>query len=181
MAEFFDKIEDKHQRFIEEQPMFFIATACADGRVNLSPKGMDTFKVLSPNRFVYLDLTGSGNETAAHIKKDGRVTVMFNSYTRNPLILRLYGQGHVIRPGHLEFDELSSNFIERSGTRQFISVDVESVQTSCGYAVPLMEISGERDTLEKWATTKGKDGLKEYKKIKNSQSIDGFDTGLNDE
>lgn len=180
MADFFDHLLDKHIDFINQQPMFFVASACATGRVNLSPKGNDSFRVLSPNLCGYLDFTGSGNETSAHIKHDGRLTFMFNSYSRNPLILRLYGQGRVIRPHHADFEKIAQSFPADGDRRQIILMDIESVQTSCGYGVPVMEMVGERDTLKKWAAAKGADALKQYQQDKNSQSIDGFDTGLND-
>ena len=180
MSDFFDHITDKHAEFIKSQPMFFTATACAEGRINLSPKGMDSFRVLSPNLCGYLDVTGSGNETSAHINNDGRITVMFNSFTRNALIYRIYGRGRVVRPGGTEFDELIGNFPSRLGVRQVILVDVESAQSSCGWGVPEMTVTGERDTLHIWAEGKGPEGVIEYQKTRNAVSIDGLDTGLND-
>ncbi|MFC4347415.1 pyridoxamine 5'-phosphate oxidase family protein [Kordiimonas lipolytica] len=180
MADFFDHITDKHKAFVEAQPMFFTASACAEGRINLSPKGMDCFRVLSPKLCGYLDMTGSGNETAAHIKNDGRITLMFNSFTRNALIYRIYGRGRVVRPHHDGFGALKANFPDQPGARQIILVDVESTQTSCGYAVPEMELVAERQTLVKSAERKGEDGIRAYQQEKNLVSIDGFDTGLND-
>ncbi len=180
MAEFFDHISDKLADFIKEQPMFFTASACATGRINLSPKGMDTFRVLGPKLVGYLDLSGSGNETAAHIKNDGRLTFMFNSFSRNALILRLYGKGRVVRPHHEAYAGLAPHFPVLPGARQIILMDVESVQTSCGYAVPEMELKAERPTLIKWTTNKGEELIKDYQQQKNLISIDGFDTGLND-
>lgn len=181
MAEFFDEISDKLADFIASQPMFFTATACATGRINLSPKGMDTFRVLNPKLCGYLDLTGSGNETAAHLKHDGRLTFMFNSFTRNPLILRLYGRGRVVRPHHADFAGLAAHFpTDLAGARQIVLMDVESVQTSCGYAVPEMELKAVRPTLVKWAETKGAETVVDYQARKNVTSIDGFPTGLMD-
>ncbi len=180
MAEFFDHITDKHAEFIAQQPMFFIATACAEGRINLSPKGMDCFRVLSPNLCGYMDMTGSGNETSTHIKHDGRVTIMFNSFTRQTLIYRLYGKGRVVRSGTPEFEKLKDKFPSLPGARQIILMDVESTQTSCGYAVPVMELQSERQTLVKYTENLGEDGIKEYQQKKNALSIDGLDTGLND-
>jgi len=181
MADFFDTISDKHAAFIAAQPMFFTATACATGRINLSPKGMDTFRVLGPKLCGYLDLTGSGNETAAHLKADGRMTIMFNSFTRNPLIMRLYGKGRVVRPHHEEFATLAPHFpTDMPGTRQIILLDVESLQTSCGYAVPEMELKAERRALVKWAESKGEEALEESRRSRNIVSIDGFPTGLMD-
>ncbi|WP_286830658.1 MULTISPECIES: pyridoxamine 5'-phosphate oxidase family protein [Kordiimonas] len=180
MADFFDHITDKHKAFVEDQPMFFTATACAEGRINLSPKGMDCFRVLGPKLCGYLDMTGSGNETSAHIRNDGRITLMFNSFTRNALIYRVYGRGRVVRPHHPEFAELKPQFPDLPGARQIILVDVESTQTSCGYAVPEMELVAERQTLKKFAEARGEDGIRDYQQQKNLVSIDGFETGLND-
>lgn len=175
MAEFYDHIPDKLAAFIAEQPMFFVATATADSRVNLSPKGMDSFRVLGQNKAAYLDLTGSGNETAAHLQHDGRITVMFNSFTRSALILRLYGRGINIMPDDPEWPELAQHFPDYPGTRQIIVIDVEQVQTSCGYAVPEMELVRERPTLIKWAEKHGPDGLADYRRDNNRVSIDGLE------
>lgn len=180
MAEFFDHISDKHAAFIAEQPMFFTATACAEGRINLSPKGMDSFRVLSPNLCGYLDMTGSGNETATHIKHNGRITIMFNSFSRNALIYRVYGKGRVARAGSSEFEKLKDKFPSLPGARQIILIDVESTQSSCGYAVPEMELKAERQTLIQYTERKGEEGILEYQQEKNRISIDGLDTGLND-
>ena len=178
MATFYDQLTDQHAAFIARQPMFFIATAPKAGRINLSPKGMDTFRVFSPTRVGYLDLTGSGNETAAHIRDDGRVTVMFNSFDHAPLILRLYGRGRVVAADTEEFAALAPQFPDLPGARQIIVVDVDSVQTSCGYAVPEMELKAERQTLRTFAERKGEDGLAAYRRERNARSIDGLDTGL---
>ena len=180
MADFTDHITEKHAVFIEDQPIFFTATACAEGRINLSPKGMDSFRVLGPKLCGYLDVTGSGNETSAHIKNDGRITVMFNSFTRNALILRIYGRGRVVRPHHDGFEALVAQFPELPGARQVILIDVDSVQTSCGYGVPEMELKAERQTLKKWAEGKGDYAIVAYQDKNNVTSIDGFDSGLRD-
>lgn len=180
MADFFNHITDKHVDFLAEQPMFFTATACASGRINLSPKGNDSFRVLSPKLCGYLDMGGSGNETAAHIKNDGRITLMFNSFSRNPLIYRIYGKGRVVRPSHKEFAELRSQFPAELPARQIILIEVESTQTSCGYAVPIAEEMTSRDTLVKWVAQKGEEKIRAYEQENNVKSIDGFDTGLND-
>ncbi len=179
MAEFFEEITDKHAAFIAEQPMFFTATACSEGRINLSPKGMDCFRVLSPKLCGYLDMTGSGNETAAHIKNDGRITIMFNSFSRNALIYRIYGRGRVVRPQHPEFGRVRGRFPDLPGMRQIVLIDVDSTQTSCGYAVPEMELKAERQTLKKYWEQKGGE-LDDYHARRNSKSIDGFDTGIAD-
>lgn len=180
MADFTDHITDKHAEFVAQQPMFFTATAAEGARINLSPKGMDCFRVLSPNLCGYLDVTGSGNETSTHLKHDGRITLMFNSFTRNALIYRIYGKGRVVRKGSEEYDALVGKFDELPGARQIILIDVESTQSSCGYAVPEMELKSERQTLRKWAEKKGDDGVVAYQNASNVVSIDGLDTGLND-
>ncbi|GEQ99598.1 pyridoxamine 5'-phosphate oxidase [Iodidimonas gelatinilytica] len=178
MADFYEALTDELIRFIDAQAVFFTASACAQGRINLSPKGMDCFRVLGPTRCAYMDLTGSGNETAAHLKQDGRLTIMFTSFARAPLILRLYGQGSVIRPHHPEWTDLAPHFPDEPGRRQIIVIDIDSIQTSCGYGVPEMTFQRERPTLRKWAEKKGPDGITSYQKEKNQRSIDGFDTGL---
>jgi hypothetical protein len=162
--------------FIESQPVFFVATAplSASGHVNLSPKGLDTFAVLSPTRVAYLDLTGSGNETAAHVAENGRVTVMFCSFAGPPRILRLYGRGTVCLPGDSEWELLRSRFGELPGVRQIVAVDITRVQTSCGFGVPLMDYRGPRDTLIRWAESKGQEGLSAYRDSMNAVSIDGL-------
>lgn len=180
MADFFDHITDKHAEFIAAQPVFFTATAAEGARINLSPKGMDCFRVLSPDLCGYLDVTGSGNETSTHLKHDGRITLMFNSFTRNALIYRIYGKGRVARKGSDEYAKLIDQFEELPGARQIILIDVESTQTSCGYAVPEMELKAERQTLKKWAEKKGEAAILEYQATRNAVSIDGLDTGLNE-
>ena len=178
MAAFFDQLEEDHISFIADQPLFFVASAAPDARINLSPKGMDCFRVLSPNRCAYLDVTGSGNETAAHIKADGRLTFMFNSFSQKPLILRLYGQGAVARIGSSEFETYTDQFPDIPGARQLIFMDIQSVQTSCGFAVPRMTLVEERPILRQWAEGKGPDGIAAYQQDRNAKSIDGLDTGL---
>jgi len=179
MSEFFNALRDEDISFIHEQPMFFTATACADGRINLSPKGGDGMhRVVNPNLFCYLDMTGSGNETSAHITNDGRITIMFNSYTRNPLILRLYGHGRVAQPGSPEYEEHIGLFPDKVGRRQIVFVDIDQTQTTCGFAVPHMELKSHRDTLDRWADQKGREEVLEYQQDRNRLSIDGMDTGL---
>ena len=149
MAEFFDALGDKHVAMIEKQPVFFVATAAPMGRVNVSPKGYDAFRVLSPKRVAYLDLGGSGNETHAHLAADGRITVMFCNFEQPALILRIYGRGVPVLPQDDGWERLAANFTLLPGTRQIFVIDVETVQTSCGYGVPFMEFERERDTLTK--------------------------------
>lgn len=176
MAKFFEAIPDNIAEFIAKQPIFFIATACPTGRINLSPKGMDTLRVLGPNDVAYLDLTGSGNETATHLTLDGRATLMFCSFGSAPLILRLYGTGRVIKRGCEEYDSLMENFPRLAGERQIIRVRVDSVQTSCGYAVPRMEFVEPRTKLVDWAADKSQQEIETYWHTKNMKSIDGFPT-----
>lgn len=178
MADFFEKLEDKHVAFIEKQPMFFTATAAENARINLSPKGMDSFRVLGPNQVAYLDMVGSGNETAAHLLADGRITIMFCSFDRNALIMRLFGKGRMVQKDDPEWGELIAHFNALPSIRQIMVMDVQSVQTACGWGVPQMELIGERPTMSKWAEKKGEDGLKLYKEEKNSASIDGLPTGI---
>jgi hypothetical protein len=179
MAKFYTELDNSLQRFIAEQKIFFTASAPNDGRVNLSPKGMDSFRCLNDKTVAYLDLTGSGNETAAHIFENGRLTIMFCSFTEKPLILRLYGHGRVVRKNDEDWNRLYSNFTPITGERQIIVLEIESLQTSCGFAVPVYELKEERDKLVEWAENKGESGLVEYRQTKNQISIDGLPTHLN--
>ncbi|NJM51201.1 MAG: pyridoxamine 5'-phosphate oxidase family protein [Sphingomonadales bacterium] len=153
MATFYDQLNEKHIEMIGKQPLFFVATAAADGRINLSPKGYDAFRVLSPTQIAYLDLGGSGNETHAHIAAEqhdkGRITVMFCNFDRPALILRIYGRGRAILPQDDEWAALAAHFTLLPGTRQIFLIDVESVQDSCGWGVPFMELKSDRETLKK--------------------------------
>lgn len=182
MAQTFDSITPSLADFIGAQPLFFVASAplAEDGHINVSPKGLDTLRILTPNRVAYLDLTGSGNETSAHLAENGRITFMFCAFTGRPQILRLYGQGRVVLPGDAEWAELRPLFPDHPGARQIIVADIALVQTSCGYAVPLMEYSGQRDTLVRWAAAKGEDELAAYRQAKNIVSLDGLPTPLAD-
>ncbi len=181
MAKFFDSLNDELCDFIGAQKLFFVATAPDSGRINLSPKGMNTFRCFDDKTVGYLDLTGSGNETAAHCLENGRMTVMFCSFDYNPLILRLYGRGRVVLPQDSEWQALFSHFEDLPGRRQIILLDIESVQTSCGYAVPQCDSMVERPTLLKWAQRKGKQGVGDYWQEKNQYSIDGLPTPFADE
>jgi hypothetical protein len=182
MAKFFDSILPQHSEFIEKQKMFFVASAPLSngGHVNLSPKGIDSFRVLSLNKVAYMDIIGSGNETSAHILENGRITLMFCAYEGPPNILRLYGKGYAVLPADPEWEYLSGLFELQLATRQIIVADIDKVQTSCGFSVPLYEYMGERDHAQKWAANKGADGLKTYKKEKNCTSMDGLPTALFD-
>lgn len=150
MADFFDALNDDHIAFIAKQPMFFVATAPADGRINLSPKGYDAFRVLGPDRVAYLDLGGSGNETHAHLVADGRITIMFNNFANPALIMRLYGRGKPVLPQDKGWDELATHFDILPGTRQIFDISIGNIQTSCGWGVPQMEMKAERQTLVKY-------------------------------
>ncbi len=180
MAEQFHSIEPSLLAFIEKQHMFFVATApdSLKGHINLSPKGYDTFRILSPNEVMYLDLTGSGNETSTHIAENGRITFMFCSFDRSPLIMKLYGRGEVILPTSERFEELMSRFDPMAGVRQIIRADIHLVVTSCGYGVPLYDFVAKRETMDRWALQKGVDGIAEFQRTYNSTSIDGQPTPL---
>ncbi|OHD05565.1 pyridoxamine 5'-phosphate oxidase family protein [Sphingopyxis sp. RIFCSPHIGHO2_12_FULL_65_19] len=176
MADFTDTLTDKHIAFIEKQPVYFTATAAADGRINLSPKGyVDSFRVLSESQVAYLDLGGSGNETHAHLAADGRITIMFCAFDRSALILRIYGRGHAVLPQDAEWDALAANFALIPGTRQIFVIDIDSVQTSCGWGVPMMELQNERDTLQKYHR-QADPALWVEKFQERTKSIDGLPT-----
>lgn len=180
MADFTDTLTDKHIAFIERQPVYFTATAASEGRINLSPKGYaDSFRVLSDRQVAYLDLGGSGNETHAHLAADGRITIMFCAFDRSALILRLYGRGRPVLPQDAEWDALAANFTLLPGTRQIFVIDVESVQTSCGWGVPMMELSQERETLQKYHRQADPD-LWVEKFRERTKSIDGLPTRATD-
>ena len=180
MGKFHTSIQDNHVDFILAQHMFFVSTAPlhADGHINLSPKGLNSFKVLSSTRVAYMDIVGSGNETSAHMLENGRITFMFCAFDGPPNILRLYGKGATVLPGHAEWQQLSAHFQLLPATRQIIVADISKVQTSCGFSVPYYSYTGERDHAHKWAEKKGAEGLEEYKQEKNRISIDGLPTAL---
>ena len=180
MAKFFDRIQPQHLDFIERQKMFFTATAPLDaaGHINLSPKGLNSFKVLSPNRVAYMDIIGSGNETSAHLLENSRITFMFCAFEGSPNILRLYGSGPTILPYDTEWNKVSSYFELHLATRQIITADIYQVQTSCGFSVPYYDYVGERDTAAEWAAKKGEAGLALYKMEKNRVSLDGLPTAM---
>ena len=176
MGKVYDRIDDKLADFIRKQHMFFVGTAPSDsdGHLNVSPKGLDTFRILGPNSVAYLDLTGSGIETVAHLRQNGRITLMFCAFEGRPLIVRLYGEGRVVEPGDGDWDALVGRFPEYPGVRSVIVMDVERVADSCGFAVPLYEYKGERSQLIDYAEKKGPAGMEEYKARKNKASIDGI-------
>ena len=179
MSEFFETLNDDHIAFIANQPMFFVATAAADGRINLSPKGYDAFRVLGPNRVAYLDLGGSGNETHAHLVADGRITIMFNNFANPALIMRLYGTGKPVLPQDNGWDELAAHFDILPGTRQIFDIVVDNVQTSCGWGVPQMALKAERGTLVKYHRQADPEAWIE-KTAGRVKSIDGLPTRATD-
>jgi len=172
MGEKYTSIPEKQIAFIAQQKMYFVGTATADSRVNISPKGMDSFKVLSPNRVLWLNVTGSGNESAAHLQQSNRMTIMFCSFEKVPLILRLYGKARMILTSDDDWDEMYALFEPLAGARQIFDVSIDLVHTSCGYGVPLYDFVGERQTLKKWAEKKGEAGIRDYWQEKNSMSLD---------
>jgi hypothetical protein len=180
MGKVYDSISERLHEFILEQPMFFVATAplADDGHVNLSPKGLDCFRILSPNRVAYLYLTGSGNETSAHLNENGRITLMFCAFKGAPMIVRLYGSGHTVLPDTPEWEALHAEFPYYRNQRQIIVADISRVSSSCGYAVPLMDYVEQRDTLLRWAETRSDDDLVKYRQEKNQCSIDGLPAPL---
>jgi Pyridoxamine 5'-phosphate oxidase len=180
MGKFFNEIGENHKEFIEKQHIFFVATAplSGDGHVNLSPKGFDAFRVLSPTKVAYMDVVSSGNETSAHTLENGRITFMFCSFEGSPLILRLYGKGRAILPNNKEWEELSKHFVIFPSTRQIIVADIYKVQTSCGFGIPTFDYKAERDIHQKWAEQKGIEGVNEYKFANNMISLDGLPTDL---
>ena len=181
MAKQFPEISPALHAFIERQHIFFTASATADSRVNVSPRSTEALRVLGPNQVAYLDLTGSGNETAAHLLADGRLTIMFCAFEGAPMILRLYGRGTLLLRGTEGYAaQLAASFddAEPIGARQIVVLDINLVQTSCGYAVPMFDYAEERDTLNRWAEKQGEVGLIAYRQQKNVRSMDGLPTGM---
>ncbi len=181
MSQQFAKLEPQHKSFIAAQKIFFVASAAPAGRVNVSPKGMESFAVLGDNEVAYLDCTGSGNETRAHLLACPRLTIMFSAFVGDPVILRLYGQGRSHLRGEAEYDALLPHFTEMPGARQIVLLKVDLVQTSCGMAVPYFDYRGERENLVRHWTRQGFDGLRKYWGKKNMRSLDGLPTELQPE
>ena len=181
MGKMFSKLSTELTEFIRDQKLFFVGTAAAEGRVNVSPKGMDTLRVIDENKLVWMNLTGSGNETAAHLKQTPRMTIMFCAFEGKPLILRLYGTARIFHPRDEKYQNFIGLFPEIPGARQIIEMDIENVQTSCGFAVPLMDFNEERSILSNWAEKQGVVGIEKYWQEKNRKSIDGYDTGMSDQ
>ncbi len=178
MAKQFPQLDEAQQRFIADQHMFFVGSAGAEGRVNISPKGMDSLRVLGPNRIAWMNLTGSGNETAGHLREVNRMTLMWCSFTTRPLILRTYGTAQTLHAGDRDWKELVGLFPNHRSARQIYDVTIDLVQTSCGYAVPFMEFQSDRDTMQKWVDGKSDDDIRAYWVEKNQQTIDGKPTGV---
>ena len=178
MGKQYEAVSQIHQTFIERQNLFFVGTAGCDGRVNISPKGMDSLRVLGPNRVAWLNVTGSGNESAAHVAENGRMTLMFCAFEGRPMILRLYGSAEVVHPRDAAWSNLINLFPDLPGTRQIFDLHVDLVQTSCGMSVPLFDYVEQRDDLVRWAERKGEDKLLDYWREKNEVSLDGKPTYL---
>jgi len=180
MAKFNDKITRRVQQFIETQKMFFVATAPKEGRINLSPKGMDSFRIISEKKIQWLSVTGSGNETAAHLLNDNRITLMFCAFEGPPNIVRIYGTAKEIKPTHNEWAKLITQFPKIPGARQIFDITIISVQSSCGMSIPYYEYTGERTQLNDWAKEQGKEKIENYWKERNQTSIDGLPTQILD-
>jgi hypothetical protein len=178
MGKQYQSIPVKLQEFIKKQKIFFVATATKESRINLSPKGMDSLRVLNENQIIWLNLTGSGNETAAHLLEDNRMTIMFCAFEGNPMILRTYGKAKIYHQKDKEWAALIAHFPNIAGARQIISLSVDLVQSSCGMAVPFFDFKEDRNQLKDWAESKGEEGFKEYWKEKNTKSLDGKPTGI---
>ncbi|MET0908622.1 MAG: pyridoxamine 5'-phosphate oxidase family protein [Ilumatobacteraceae bacterium] len=175
MSEVYESIDEELAGFIASQHVFFVATAPTEGgHVNLSPKGLDTFRILGPNRVAYLDLTGSGVETIAHLSQNGRITFMFCAFDGPPAIVRLYGTGRALRLGSDEYEELAASFPEQPGARAVIVADIDRIADSCGYAVPKLTFAEERNVLTRWAARQTDAELADYRQHRNAESIDGL-------
>ena len=178
MATQYPRLEEAHVAFIEAQHIYFTGSAAPDGRVNVSPKGMDSLRVAGPNRILWMNLTGSGNETAGHLLEHARMTLMWCSFTTRPVILRCYGTASTAHPAEAGWADLAARFPAHRSARQIFDMSVDLVQTSCGYAVPLMDYVSERDTMDKWVQARSDDDLRAYWVEKNTVTIDGKPTGV---
>ena len=178
MAKRYEHLEQQHIEFINQQHIFFVATAGAEGSINLSPKGMDSLRVLDSNRVAWLNYTGSGNETSVHVQENGRMTIMFCSFEKEPMIIRLYGQAQVIHPRDPDWQATSALFPEYIASRQFFILDIDLVQTSCGFSVPFFEYTGERELLVELSEKKGKQGIEAFWQERNQISLDGLETNI---
>jgi hypothetical protein len=181
MAKFYTELNEDLRQFIAAQHIYFNASAPNQGRINVSPKGLDTFRILNDRCVAYLDLTGSENESVAHIAENGRLTLMFCSFVDKPLILRIYGRGRVVRPRDPQWPELHPHFAPLPGERQIVLLDIDSIMTTCGFGVPLYEYKGQRDLLPEFSCKMGEERLDAYRRERNQQSIDGLPTYLFEE
>ncbi len=180
MGQQFSELAQHHMDFIRAQKIYFVGTATRDSRINVSPKGQDSLRILSPTRVAWLNVTGSGNESSAHVQEDPRMTIMFAAFEGNPIILRIYGRAQVIHRKDPAWQEMSALFPALPGARQIFDVTIELVQKSCGMSVPFFDYSGERDQLNRWALKKGEEGIRDYWLEKNQRSIDGLPTRIAD-
>lgn len=178
MGKCYNALTETDIRFISEQKIFFVGTATADSRVSVSPKGMDSFRVLGPSRAIWLNFTGSGNETSAHVQLAPRMTIMFCAFEGAPLILRLYGTARAVHLTDSDWDTLYRHFPPQPGARQIFDLSIDMVQSSCGFGVPLFNYTGEREMLNEWATKKGENGIRQYWEDKNQTSLDGLPTHI---
>ncbi|MEM9968681.1 MAG: pyridoxamine 5'-phosphate oxidase family protein [Pseudomonadota bacterium] len=178
MGKQFDALSEDHRAFIKAQHIFFCGTAAEIGRVNISPKGMDSLRVLGPNRIIWRNLTGSGNETAGHLARLNRMTLMWCGFEKRPLILRVYGTARTLHPRDTDFETLNASFPAACAARQIYDMTVELVQNSCGYAVPYFDHQGPRETLTTWADAKGRNGIEHYWASRNQETIDGLPTHI---
>ncbi len=178
MAKQFDSLSDDLIAFIAAQHIFFCGTAAADGRVNISPKGMDSLRVLGPNRIIWRNLTGSGNETAGHLAALNRMTLMWCGFETRPMILRAYGSARTLHPRDADFAALNAHFPASDGARQIYDLTIGMVQTSCGFAVPFFDHQGPRDTMDHWTADRGPEGIASYWEARNQRTIDGLPTHI---
>lgn len=178
MAKRYEELSDDHIEFINHQKIFFVGTAANDGTINVSPKGFDSLRVLCPNHIVWMNITGSGNETAAHLSQNNRMTMMFCAFDRSPKILRLYGKAEAIHPRDDRWTELGKLFNPHPSARQYVDFSIELIQTSCGFGVPFYDFTEERDNMDKWLEVKGRDNIEDYWKEKNQVSLDGLPTHI---
>lgn len=180
MAKQYGEISERWADFIGAQKIFFVATATEDSRINISPKGLDSLRVLGPKRVVWLNLTGSGNESAAHVLTQPRMTLMFCAFSGDPVILRLYGQARAIHERDAQWPDLLALFPPQPGSRQIFDVAIDLVQTSCGFGVPYYDFVGNRPDLADWTEKKGAAGVRRYWRERNIRSLDGIETGITD-
>ncbi len=181
MGKRFDQLTDDHISFIAQQKLFFVGTAANDGTINVSPKGFDSLRVQSPNRIVWLNITGSGNETAAHLAQNDRMTLMFCAFDGQPKILRLYGKAQAIHPRDARWGELETLFEPHPTARQYVDFEFDLVQTSCGFGVPFFDFKGERDNFDKWINARGEEPIENYWRDRNQVSLDGLPTHILEE